>query len=78
MERLAPISSETDPIFSQYLPSDQNSVWDLFEPNNAKWIQENNPELYTLIKFINNSKNEPDLHLENIMKRRNTLVFIDF
>lgn len=77
MEKLAPITSETGPIFSQYLPNNQDSVYDLFEEEGREYIKANHPYLYQVIEFIDNLPDEPDFHLDNIMARNNTLVLID-
>jgi hypothetical protein len=77
MEKLEPIKSERDPIFAQYFPpGTTGDVWDLFSVD-PTWLKANQPDLYQVIKFVNNIQNEPDLHIGNIMKRKNTFVLID-
>ena len=80
MEKLEPITSEFDPLFSQYFPPEKSGgVWDLWELyyDDPKWLKTNHPDLYEIIHFTYNMRNEPDYHIGNIMKRNNTFVIID-
>jgi hypothetical protein len=81
MEKLEPLKSINDPMFKQYYPPNTNGdLWDLLftvDNNLLNWIKNNQPDLYQLIKFINNLPYELDLHNDNVMKRENTFVLID-
>jgi hypothetical protein len=83
LEKLIPLTGDTDPIFKKYvdpsLPPELDYAFDI-EDENQKFAKKYHPELVKLMKVINRAAGmggDNDLNYHNVMRRGDTLVITD-
>ena len=86
MELLEPIKDSS--FYNQYVAPEIQQIkknnyvdWsDVFWDKNEEFLQQNYPQLFQIIDFLNNLRTDSgdlDLHANNFMRRGNTLVITD-